>query len=234
MALKSTLSLTLALLTAGTLALGIQACSGGGGDDDDDAATTPVNNANICTILWAKPSGDGVQNRFDIYTWQAAVEFVDQGAGTYVFNTNYLDSVFGFLYYRSDITAGGQIGDPQVFGIATNGDWNISVLGGLLPGDTFEWADSGSNEYFNLDGAKTASYGTGSFTGVISSNDPDDDVTPGTGSISVAVATTANLSIGAISYAQCFEAPPPSFTAVTAEQYSRMMVGRMMQRHLAR
>lgn len=231
MAFKSTLSLTLALLTAGTLALGVQACSGGG-DDDDDAATTPVNNANICIILWADQSGEA--GLFDVYTWQAAVDQVDQGAGTYNFGSSAFDSTIGFLYYRTTP----QLTNPQVLGIATAGNWNISVVEGINPGNQLSWADTDSNNYFDGNtggalGAQVASNGTGSWTGALSSTDPDDDPTPGTGTITVAVATTADLTVGTINYAQCFQASQ-TFAGMTPEQISRKFARETLQRHLAR
>lgn len=230
MALKSTLSLTLALLTVGTLALGVQACSGGG-DDDDDAATTPPSTANICIILWAKPSGEA--SRFDVYTWQAAASQVDQGAGTYNFGGTALNSTIGFLYYR----ASAQLTSAQVFGITTSGNWNISVVEGLNPADQLSWADTDNQNFFDASGAaalgaQVASNGTGAWTGDLSSIDPDDAPTPGTGTITVAVANTANLTIGSINYAQCFEAN--LFASMTPEQFSRYAGAQMLQRHLAR
>lgn len=231
MALKSTLSLSLAILTAGTLALGLEACSGGG-DDDDDAATTPPNNANICVILWAKPSGEA--GLFDVYTWQAAVAQVDQGSGAYNFNTSAFDSTIGFLYYRTTP----QLTAPQVLGITTSGDWNISVTEGINVGDALTWADTTSQNLYDGNtggalGGLVATNGTGTWTGVLSSTDPDDSPTPGTGTITVAVANTAGLSIGAINYAQCFEATP-AITSMTPLQFSRFAGAQMLQRSLAR
>lgn len=201
---KRILPIALAGMTACALAMGVSACSGGG-DDDDAASPTPTPvNPDYCLILWANQST--VADRFDIYFWQTGVELMNAGAGAYQNGTSVRDSSYGFFFYRAELSSTGGIVGQEVLGVSTSGAWALNSITGVEPGNTIDYEDTTSQQYFDGSGAgalgaAVASDGTGTFAGTLT--DPDaDEVIQGTGSITVAVNGT-DVTMGAISYAIC-------------------------------
>ena len=194
---KRLLPTALAGMTACALALGVSACSGGG-DDDDVASPTPTPvNPDICFTIFADQSAS-MAGRFNVYIWQTAASLMNQGAGAYQVNTDAFDSSVGFFYYQDDGTLGSV---NNGISITTNGAWTINSLTGVEPGNTLDWEDNDSQQYFDTDtGALVGSNGTGNWSGTLS--DPEDDPIAGTGTITIAH-MGSSLEMSSINYSMC-------------------------------
>src|SRR4051812_44404728 len=193
------------LLLAVPVAIAIAAgCSGGGagahGPTPTPTATTTPLEPDSCEIVWISVDASN-PDLHDDYIVDAPIE--DWTSGTALpFTVNGPLAIFFDDY---------DTGTHEAYGaaIATAGTYSLTLGNGTTSGGTIAFSDAGGKEFFALDqmtgivGAKVASNGSGSFTGVWTAPESS---TPIAGSGTVTVAwMDSSLSLGTLGrYARCY------------------------------
>ena len=204
----------------------LAACSGGTADDDDDVVTsppppsittttgtptgtpspspTPTSVPYIperCFLRWTTVSG----TRTHTYMLDMPASKWISGTGTY----GAPDVQAFFVYGSTDGTFAG----AEAVTLPTSGTFTL-VVTSLQDGNSINFDDGVAQGYNSFDfvnqtsGAQAASGGTGTFTGVWSNHlaTAEAGLTPGSGTLTVAIATSS-LTLGqTTSVGQCYDA----------------------------
>jgi hypothetical protein len=196
---RARLTLLLATFVA-VVAASSSACSGGGGGggDDDSPTPSPTFEADRCQIVW----------RNDVTTSVKDVYLVDASVGTWVLNTAMqfavTDTGFSGVFYRGlDLNTATwalqAITTTGTFSLLTSGTETGQILG-------FDDVEAQSLWSVSSGGDPVAVIGTGaagSFSGFWS--DPfSQNVTPGSGTVTLAIDGTAHTLGIDLSYAVCY------------------------------